>query len=454
MKEQNKYVRRPYRFRLNKHNDSDEDASNNKGEESNKPPDWWNRADIISKILSSIVIAAFGLTLTWYIQKTQLTTSQTIAQSQLEAQKIKAENDKKLEEGRITAQLLQHLTSTDAATRELAIVTLRESVPATIYNSVMQVLARTDPNENVRKAALEQLGKSNNANVAGVLDNISSDKKRTPSERNIARQSSKRAAIGAILSNDTYAFAASANEAIDKEGNGLFTYYLLKGLNGEADVNKDDLIAANELQTYLSSQITGEYSGRENLNSTSQGVTRGIGSMDLYPGVSKSSSLKDRYMPVSAFEGSGEVPIWGAGTNYGKIVALIIGVNEYSDKSLPRLPSTINDANRINEILKRDKRTKTQLLINPKKNDVMQAMNQLKDHLKPDDLLIVYFSGHGLLGQDGFPKWLVSDSITNSESTFVSLSIVKNLLDKIQARTKTLYIDACFSRVDELFGKH
>lgn len=410
--------------------------------------DWWSRADIISKILSSLLIATFGIALTWYIQRTQISTSQSIAQSQLDAQKIKSDNDKKLEEGRITAQLLQHLASDDPVQRELAIVTLRESVPAEIYYSVVEVLARTDPNENVRKAAIEQLGRTNNPNVAGVLTNISADKKRTPSERKAARQSTQRAVIGSVLANDTYAFAASANAAIDKGSNGLFTYHLLRGLDGNADTNNDNLIAANELQNYLSSQLAAEFQRRDNRYSTSAGLTRGS---DITNVSNETSLPSNRYMPVTAFEGSGDVPVWGENAGYGRIVALIIGVGRHSDKEIMSLPSTNNDIRMFNEVLKKDKRAITQMLVDPKKYEILDAMNQLKKELKPDDLFILYFSGHGVLGKDGSPKWVAYDSNLNSDPTLISLSSIKNFLDEIQVKTKTLYIDTCFSRVDEIF---
>jgi uncharacterized caspase-like protein len=35
----------------------------------------------------------------------------------------------------------------------------------------------------------------------------------------------------------------------------LFTYYLLKGLGGDADKNKDNIITVGEIRTYLSDQV-------------------------------------------------------------------------------------------------------------------------------------------------------------------------------------------------------
>ena len=41
-------------------------------------------------------------------------------------------------------------------------------------------------------------------------------------------------------------------------GHGVFTYFLLKGLNGDADYNKDGRVTLGELIPYLSEQVRRE----------------------------------------------------------------------------------------------------------------------------------------------------------------------------------------------------
>src|SRR5437660_5222865 len=129
----NERKKRFHRMHMNSPDKSTE-IINKKGKDSRDQSEWWSRADIISKFLSSVVIAVVGLTITWSIQETQISSTQSIAQAQLEAQRIQADNDKRLEEGRLTAELLEHLTSKDAAQREIAIIALHQSVPGTIYD--------------------------------------------------------------------------------------------------------------------------------------------------------------------------------------------------------------------------------------------------------------------------------------------------------------------------------
>lgn len=40
----------------------------------------------------------------------------------------------------------------------------------------------------------------------------------------------------------------------DKE-HGLFTYYLLKGMGGDADVNKDRFVTLGEIQSFVSTKV-------------------------------------------------------------------------------------------------------------------------------------------------------------------------------------------------------
>ncbi len=65
---------------------------------------------------------------------------------------------------------------------------------------------------------------------------------------------------GSIVSDNTVVFSASANNEISsgysQKLHGLFTYFVLKGFNGDADGNKDEKITVEELQNYLSENVS------------------------------------------------------------------------------------------------------------------------------------------------------------------------------------------------------
>lgn len=47
-----------------------------------------------------------------------------------------------------------------------------------------------------------------------------------------------------------------------KLGHGIFTYYLLQGLAGHADVDGDGYVTALELSSYVTSEVAGHSAGR------------------------------------------------------------------------------------------------------------------------------------------------------------------------------------------------
>jgi len=57
--------------------------------------------------------------------------------------------------------------------------------------------------------------------------------------------------------------------SLDNQGHGMFTYYLLKGIKGEADSNKDDRISLIELHAYVQKSVQ-RAARRQNRNQTPQ----------------------------------------------------------------------------------------------------------------------------------------------------------------------------------------
>ena len=66
------------------------------------------------------------------------------------------------------------------------------------------------------------------------------------------------ATAAAVPENVTVISAASGSQisgALEEKEHGLFTYYLLKGLGGDADSNKDKLININELKLFVTAKV-------------------------------------------------------------------------------------------------------------------------------------------------------------------------------------------------------
>jgi uncharacterized caspase-like protein len=63
-------------------------------------------------------------------------------------------------------------------------------------------------------------------------------------------------------------FTASAAGEVSQEypelGHGVFTYYLLEGMKGEADLNNDYTVTINELMQYVEDQVKRKTKGAQN----------------------------------------------------------------------------------------------------------------------------------------------------------------------------------------------
>lgn len=133
-------------------------------------------------------------------------------------------------------------------------------------------------------------------------------------------------------------------------------------------------------------------------------------------------------------------------TNY----ALVIGINDYDSPSWADLVNPVNDARQVAEELRTMYGFKTEVLENPTKLEISQALyrySQIKfDSLKSQ--LLVFWAGHG--GYDDFVSgYLVArDSRSRDEDplrdTYLEHSKLRNMLSNIKCPHVMLVLDACF----------
>jgi tetratricopeptide (TPR) repeat protein len=138
------------------------------------------------------------------------------------------------------------------------------------------------------------------------------------------------------------------------------------------------------------------------------------------------------------------------GTNY----ALIIGVAKYRDSQIPPLKYVANDVRELQRVLT-DPRTgifkpkNTTVLLNRSATEkqimfafddmAMKAMNE-------EDLLLIFYSGHGFTDPNAETYWLTYDTIERRiQSTAFSNLILASKIARIKAKTVVFLIDACYS---------
>lgn len=149
-------------------------------------------------------------------------------------------------------------------------------------------------------------------------------------------------------------------------------------------------------------------------------------------------------------------PITHAGQK-GNMWAFLSGVNRYEDSlNFPKLDYCADDAEALAEILPKCGYADRIKLLTDKtgepvtKGKIEQGFAAFasSNKVKPDDLLLFYYSGHG--AADEHDTYLVSHSgyLKSLEKYAVKLSYILELMHQSKARKKVVILDACKSGAD------
>jgi len=130
--------------------------------------------------------------------------------------------------------------------------------------------------------------------------------------------------------------------------------------------------------------------------------------------------------------------------------ALIIGNNQYtSDPSLAQLRTPVADSHALRDVLL-DKSIgqfdDVSLLVNGTGVDIRLSISSFLDEKKPDDLVLVYFSGHGIKNARGQLYLATRDTkLKFLEATAIEDRFVKDALDRCRSKRQILILDCCYS---------
>jgi len=128
--------------------------------------------------------------------------------------------------------------------------------------------------------------------------------------------------------------------------------------------------------------------------------------------------------------------------------ALIIANDQYDDEGLSELQAPQLDANALAKVLSDPETCNfyVQILINRRAHRVNQVIEAFFEDRNRDDLLLLYFSGHGVKDEDGKLYFATPDTKRNRlMSTAVSASFVNDLMRRTRSRSQVLLLDCCFS---------
>ena len=129
--------------------------------------------------------------------------------------------------------------------------------------------------------------------------------------------------------------------------------------------------------------------------------------------------------------------------------ALIIGNNKYDDPKLAQLKTPAADSQALAKVLD-DKSIgsfdEVTPLINQYETKVRRAVSTFLANKKPDDLVLLYFSGHGVLDDRGRLYLALKDTQYDLlKATSIPSSFVADEMDSCRSRRQILVLDCCHS---------
>jgi hypothetical protein len=129
--------------------------------------------------------------------------------------------------------------------------------------------------------------------------------------------------------------------------------------------------------------------------------------------------------------------------------ALLIGNTDYIDPGLAQLTAPGPDAEDFARVLKDQNICAfddVKILLNEPSFSIIEAMEEFFDQKKPDDLLVLFFSGHGVRDELGSLYLAVKNTIRSRlRSTAIKSDYIREVMDQSRSRRQVLILDCCNS---------
>lgn len=130
--------------------------------------------------------------------------------------------------------------------------------------------------------------------------------------------------------------------------------------------------------------------------------------------------------------------------DFGGYYALVIGNRAY--QHLPRLTTTIRDAEAVSDLLKNKYGFNVTLLKDATRYDILSALNEMRAKLTDKDNLLIYYAGHGELDRvNNRGNWLPVDAEEQSTANWISNIAITDILNAMSAKKVLVVADSCYS---------
>ena len=131
-----------------------------------------------------------------------------------------------------------------------------------------------------------------------------------------------------------------------------------------------------------------------------------------------------------------------------KRVALIIATDQYEDKGLRQLISPAHDAEALAGVLKEPDigGFEVKTLLNETSHRIRREIEAFFIDRTRDDLLLLYFSCHGIKDEDGRLYYSTTDTDRKLlRATAIESGFVNDIMQRSRSRKQVLLLDCCYS---------
>jgi hypothetical protein len=128
----------------------------------------------------------------------------------------------------------------------------------------------------------------------------------------------------------------------------------------------------------------------------------------------------------------------------GRYHALVIGIDDY--KHLTKLRTAVADAKLVGRVLETDYGYSVRTLLNPTRDQIIEALDTYIERLSPGDSLLIYYAGHGWRDEaTSRGYWLPSDAAQERRSHWLSNAEIDDTLKALRAKHVMIVADSCYA---------
>ncbi len=133
----------------------------------------------------------------------------------------------------------------------------------------------------------------------------------------------------------------------------------------------------------------------------------------------------------------------------GRRFAILIASSRFpNEPGLPPLQFPENDADGLSEVLRSEERghfDDVVVLKNEHSQEVIHQIDRFLAEARKDDLVLIYYSGHGKLDRGHLYLSTTNTQIRYLRSTSIPIETIKNLTESSLSNKKVIFLDCCYS---------